>query len=136
MLLLYNFLNGSGTTQQRCRQKSMVSGSYSSWERLQNYYQIDPEAIYRMLTESLESRLLDSKTADFAASAGVPDKKLWPKDINSELTFGGNEVSKLSIRLQLNERDTIREFQKYLTQIQSCKKFKHLKSALSTIPVL
>jgi hypothetical protein len=63
------------------------------------------------LKESIESRLPEmlenNENSDLAASALVLDRKHWPEDINSQLTFGNNSVRRMSVRLQLNERDTI-----------------------------
>jgi hypothetical protein len=62
------------------------------------------------LKESIEGRLLNSKNADFVASAQVLHRKKWPEDINSQLTFGENKLRKISIRLQLNEGERFRLF--------------------------
>jgi hypothetical protein len=67
------------------------------------------------------------------ASAQVLDRKRRLGDINSQLTFGENEGRKLSIRLQLNERDTIGRSCDYLIEIMVLEKLKHLKSILSMI---
>jgi hypothetical protein len=111
----------------------MVSGSYSSDYRI--YSPIDQEAFYRTLKEAIESGLLDSKNADLTASAYVLDRKHWPEDIDSQLTLSENEVIKLSIKLQLNERDTIRGLQEFLIEKTVVEKLKHLKGALSMIPI-
>jgi hypothetical protein len=50
------------------------------------------------------------KKAVLAASSLVLDRNHWPEHINSQSTFGENEVRKLSIRLQSNGRDIIRGF--------------------------
>lgn len=57
-----------------------------------NYSPIDSEAFYRILKESIESKLLDSKNAYLTALARVLDGKHWPQDINSQLAFVENEL--------------------------------------------
>jgi hypothetical protein len=42
------------------------------------------------------------------------DPKHWPDDVDSHLTFGGKEVTDLSRRLRVNERQMICAFREYL----------------------
>jgi hypothetical protein len=45
-----------------------------------------------MLKGREKSRLLDNKKASLATSTHVLDRKHWPRDIYSQLTFGGKTV--------------------------------------------
>ena len=71
---------------------------------------IDPSTFYTKLKESIQKRLLDSKDEELAYWCRVLDQKHWPEDVNTQLTFGELEITNLSIRLQLNEREMIRGF--------------------------
>jgi hypothetical protein len=44
------------------------------------------------LKESVQSRLLDSRNVDLAASIRVFDKKPQPENMNPQLTFGENDA--------------------------------------------
>jgi hypothetical protein len=79
--------------------------------------------------------MLNSKNADFPASARVLHRKQWPEDINSQLTFAENKLIKMLIKLQLNEGDRIRSFYECLLEKGFLEKLKHLKSAPSTVPI-
>ena len=68
------------------------------------------------MKESIEKRLLDSKDEELAYWSRVLDKKHWPEDDNIQLTFGELEITNLSIRLQLNEREMIRGFREYILE--------------------
>jgi hypothetical protein len=50
--------------------------------------------------------------------------------------FGDNDVRKMSVQLQLNERDTIHGFRDCLIEKTVLEKLKHLRSTLSMIPIL
>jgi hypothetical protein len=63
---------------------------------------IDLEAFHRTL--KINKKLLYSKDADFVQWAFMLDKRQWPEEVNSELTFSDTEVRKLSIRHQPNNR--------------------------------
>ena len=77
---------------------------------------IDPSTFYTNLKESIEKTLLDSKDEELAYWSRVLDQKHWPEDINTQLTFGELEITNLSIRLQLNEREMIRGFREYILE--------------------
>jgi hypothetical protein len=62
------------------------------------------------LKEWIESRLLDSNNANLVPSVQMLNRKHWLEDVNSQLTYGENEVRELSLRLQLNERYRIGRF--------------------------
>jgi hypothetical protein len=90
------------------------------------------ESIGSGLLETLES----NENADLARWALVFHRKQWPEDINSKLIFGDNDDRKMSLRLQLNERDTVHAFRDCLIEKTVLEKLKHLRSTLSTIPIL
>ena len=96
---------------------------------------IDPSTFYTKLKESIEKRLLDSKDEELAYSSRVLDQKHWPEDVNIQLTFGELEITNLSIRLQLNEREMIRGFCEYILKKTYPEKLLPLIQTLNTIPI-
>jgi hypothetical protein len=66
----------------------------------------------------------------------VFDREIWSEDVNCQLVFGENDVRKMSVWLQLNERCTIHGFCDCLIQKIVLEKLKHFKSTQSVIPIL
>ena len=77
---------------------------------------IDPSTFYTKLKESIKKRLLDSKDEELAYWSRILDQKHWPEDVNTQLTSGELEITNLSIRLQLNEREMICGFREYIRE--------------------
>lgn len=96
---------------------------------------IDPSTFYTKLKESIEKRLLDSQDEQLANWSRVLDQKHWPEDINIQLTFGEVEIRNLSVRLQLNERETIHGFREYILEKTYPEKLLPLIRTLNTIPI-
>ena len=96
---------------------------------------IDPSTFYTKLKESIEKRLLDSKDKELAYWSRPLDQKHWPEDVNTQLTFGELEITNLSIRLQLNEREMIRGFRAYILEKKYPEKLLPLIQTLNTIPI-
>ena len=87
------------------------------------------------MKESIEKRLLGSKDEELAYWSRVFDQKHWPEDVNTQLTFGELEITNLSIRLQLNEREMIRGFHAYILEKTYPEKLLPLIQTLNTIPI-
>jgi hypothetical protein len=65
--------------------------------------------------------------ASFGLASRIPFVEKWPEDGNSQLTFSKTGFTKISSRHELNERDTIRGFDEYLTENMVPKNLLHLK---------
>ncbi|XP_023231471.1 uncharacterized protein LOC111631453 [Centruroides sculpturatus] len=96
---------------------------------------IDPSKFYTKLKESIERRLLDSKDDELVNWSRELDQKHWPKDINTQLTFGEEEIRNLSIRLQLNKREMIHGFHEYVLEKTYPEELLHLINTLNIIPI-
>jgi hypothetical protein len=59
----------------------------------------------------------------------------WPDNITSQFKFGEIGAKKISVRLQLNKRDTVRRFRECPIEMTVPERMKHLKSPLNTRPI-
>ena len=95
---------------------------------------IDPSTFYTKLKESIEKILLDSKDEELVYWSHVLHQKR-PENVNTQLTFGELEITNLSIRLQLNEREMIRGFREYILEKTYPEKLLPLIQTLNTISI-
>ena len=84
---------------------------------------LNPKIFYEALKTSIETRLLDDKDVELAATLEVMDTKTWPTKL--PITFGENEMRKLASRFKrktVNYRFTrIYLLQRVTRKPQSCK---------------
>ena len=92
---------------------------------------LNPKIFYEALKTSIETRLLDDKDVELAATLEVMDTKTWPTKL--PITFGENEMRKLASRFKLNEKQLITGLREYIYSRELPESLNPVKQSIDSI---
>ena len=94
---------------------------------------LNPKIFYEALKTSIETRLLDDKDVELAATLEVMDIKTWPTKL--PITFGENEMRKLASRFKLNKKQLITGLREYIYSRELPESLNPVKQSIDSVAI-